>query len=232
MEILLVGIGPDDDSERAGRTVAGLRQAGAAAVTRAAVGAETAAVDEVLEQLAGRRLVIDADLAGLQLVLTRLMRRGELDSAETAVLPRGPIPYLDRLGLPTTLTPQLRTAVHGRPRLVGVIKDDSGGLSVDHARVSPWPADTTSRAWWVRAVVDDQRLVDGTDASSVRVTRIGPSELEATVRFGRWRNRRIRGRSLQLACDEALISQDGVDRERPRGKRTFWSEPKLWQLAL
>jgi hypothetical protein len=56
--------------------------------------------------------------------------------------------------------------------------------------------------------------------------------LEATVRLGRLRRRTYRGRSLQLACDPALIVADGVARERPRGKRTFWSEPKLWRLAL
>jgi hypothetical protein len=112
---------------------------------------------------------------------------------------------------------------------VGVIKDDSGGVCVDAASLRPWPgADTT---WWLRAVVDDQRLADGA-ARELRVRRLGPSELEATVRLGRLRRRTCRGRSLQLACDPALIVADGVARERPRRKRTFWSEPKLWRLAL
>jgi hypothetical protein len=89
----------------------------------------------------------------------------------------------------------------------------------------------TRSGWWLRAVVDDQLLRDG-EAHAVSLRRLGPEELEATVRLGRWRTKTLHGRSLQLACDEASITQDGVGRERPRGKRTFWSEPKLWRLCL
>jgi hypothetical protein len=85
--------------------------------------------------------------------------------------------------------------------------------------------------WWLRAVVDDQRLCDG-PARSLAVRRLGPGELAATVRLGRWRSRTCRGRSVQLACDPAQIVADGVGRERARRKRTFWSEPELWRLAL
>ena len=80
-------------------------------------------------------------------------------------------------------------------------------------------------------MVDDQRLGDG-PARGLSVRRLAPDELEATVRLGRFRRRTCRGRSLQLACDPALIVADGAARQRPRGKRTFWSEPKLWLLAL
>ena len=200
---------------------------------------DAAGVDTVLEALEeawpGRlgdeapRLVIDADLAGLNLVLHRLLRRGLLETVETAVLPREPVPYLSRLGLPTDLAGQLRVAQHAPARLVGVVKDDSGGVCVDTASLEPWPG--ADSPWWLRAVVDDQRLADG-NARGLRVRRLGPAELEATVQLGRLRRRTCRGRSLQLACDPALIVADGVARERPRGKRTFWSEPKLWLLAL
>lgn len=185
------------------------------------------------------RLVLDADLAGLNLALHRLLRRGLLDTLETAVLPREPVPYLSRLGLPADRAGQLRVAAEAPARLVGVIKDDSGGVCVDTASLAPWPAEPDSAgtaepagsAWWLRAVVDDQRLADGS-ARELRLHRLGPAELEATVRLGRLRRRTCRGRSLQLACDPALIVADGVARARPRSKRTFWSEPKLWWLAL
>ena len=175
------------------------------------------------------RLVIDADLAGLNLVLHRLLRRGLLETVDTAVLPREPVPYLSRLGLPADRAGQLRVAQHAPVRLVGVVKDDSGGVCVDAASLAPWPGAETP--WWLRAVVDDQRLADG-NARTLRLRRLGPSELEATVQLGRLRRRTCRGRSLQLACDPALVVADGVARERPRGKRTFWSEPKLWRLAI
>ena len=199
---------------------------------------DAAGVDAVLAELAatpgetGLRLVIDADLAGLNLVLHRLLRRGLLETLETAVLTREPVAYLSRLGLPADQAGQLRVARQAPARLVGVVKDDSGGVCVDGASLAPWPEESTdSSAWWLRAVVDDQRLADGT-ARGLRMRRLGPAELEATVQLGRLRRRTYRGRSLQLACDPALIVADGVARERPRGKRTFWSEPKLWRLAI
>lgn len=180
------------------------------------------------------RLVLDTDLAGLNLAVHRLLRRGVLETLETAVLARRPVPYLARLGLPADLAAQLRVAAYAPARLVGVIKDDSGGVCVDSASLAPWqdpPEGSAGSRWWLRAVVDDQRLADGV-ARGLRVRRLGPAELEATVQLGRLRRRTYRGRSLQLACDPALIVADGVPRERPRGKRTFWSEPKLWWLAL
>jgi len=203
--------------------------------------ADAAGVDAVLAWLEADgpgsdlpRLVLDADLAGLNLALHRLLRRGLLETLETAVLPREPVPYLSRLGLPADRAGQLRVAAEAPARLVGVVKDDSGGVCVDTASMAAWPADpdgSTASDWWLRAVVDDQRLCDGT-ARSLTVTRAGPAELVATVRLGRWRTRSCRGRSLQLACDPAQIVADGIGRERARRKRTFWSEPELWRLAL
>jgi hypothetical protein len=223
VDLLLVSVGVTDRSD----TPDELTRAGARSIKTTSASADATSVDNALDQRQDRRLVIDADLAGLNLVLSRLMRRGELDVAETAVLVREPVPFLTRVGLPSDRTGQLGLAVHGEATLVGVIKDDSGGLCVDSASMAPWQ----QGPWWVRAVVDDQRLCDG-NARSLTVRRLGPSELEATVQLGRFRTKTCRGRSLQLACDEALIVADDLPRERPRSKRTFWSEPKLWKLAL
>jgi len=207
-----------------------------AATDAEGVDAALAALEVRAEGLAAGsvRLVLDADLAGLNLALHRLLRRGLLETLETAVLTHRPVPYLARLGLPADLAGQLRVATLSPARLVGVIKDDSGGVCVDSASLSPWtepPDGSPGARWWLRAVVDDQRLADGA-ARGLRVRRLGPSELEATVQLGRLRRRSFRGRSLQLACDPALIVADGTPRERPRSKRTFWSEPELWWLAL
>jgi hypothetical protein len=187
------------------------------------------ALDAVLAAADRPRLVIAAGLAGLNLALGRLSRRGVLGELDTAVLLPDRVGYLRALGLPAGLTAQVALAQAGSSRLVGVVKDDSGGLCVDSAQLGPW--DGAGAGWWLRAVVDDQRLWDGM-ARSLTVRRLGPSELEASVRSGRWRGRSCRGRSLQLACDPAQIVADGVGRERPRRKRTFWSEPALWRLAL
>jgi len=199
---------------------------GMAAVSSASTPAE---VDAALSRLDGHRLVLDAaDPAGLNLALARMLRAGLLGDVETAVLLDRPDPYLTSLGLPADRAGQLAVAHTGRARLVGVVKDDSGGVCVSSASLRPW---TPERDWWVRAVVDDQRLCDGL-VRSLSVRRLGPSLLEAEVRLGRWRRRRCQGRSLQLACDPAYIETDGIPRERARSKRTFWSEPELWRLAL
>jgi hypothetical protein len=230
VELLVVSIGDQGLPDCTGQLAHGFLRAGASKAEPWRVPATAAGVDEPLGHLGGRRLVIDADLAGLNLVLNRLMRAGLLQTVETAVIPRQPVPYLRRIGVPGEPAGQLRAAVRGVPRLVGVLKDDSGGLSVDRARVEPWP-DSSLPDWWLRAVVDDQPLSDG-DARAVEVRRLGLGELEATVQLGRFRRRSVRGRSLQLACDPARIVQDGIARQRPRTKRTFWSEPELWRLAL
>jgi len=234
VHLVQLSIGPQPPTEG----LAGLANLSArhTATDAAGVDAALTALEARAEGLAADsvRLVLDADLAGLNLALHRMLRRGLLETLETAVLARQPVPYLTRLGLPADLAGQLRVAVQAPARLVGVVKDDSGGVCVDSAHLEPWrepPDGSPGGRWWLRAVVDDQRLADGA-VRSLRLRRLGPAELEASVQLGRLRRRSCRGRSLQLACDPALIVADGVPRERPRGKRTFWSEPKLWWLAL
>jgi len=217
---------------RVGPQSAGLTAAGRSLAAECEHAADDpTSVDAGLDKLlvdGSARLVIAADqLAGLNLGLARLLRRGLLGELDTAVLVTETRDYLAGLGLPADLAAQAALARAGTSRLVGVLRDDSGGLCLDSAVLSGWEAGD----WWLRAVVDDQRLCDGT-ARSLTVTRVGPAELMATVRLGRWRTRSCRGRSLQLACDPAQIVADGVGRERPRRKRTFWSEPELWRLAL
>jgi len=186
-------------------------------------------IDAALTRLNGHRLVIEAAGApGLNLALARLQRADLLVETETAAVVAGPVPYLAALGLPPDRAAQLEVARAGRSRLVGVIKDDSGGVCISGARLTPW---TPGSDWWVRAVVDDERLCDG-HVRSLTVRHVGPSQVYAEVRVGRFRRRSERGRALQLACDPAQIVADDVPRERPRSRRTFWAEPKLWRLAL
>ena len=200
-----------------------------AGVSMAVTASTVPEVDAALDRLDGHRLLIDAaDVSGLNLVLGRLLRAGRLAEQETAVLLDRPVPYLARLGVPADRFGQLALARTAGSRLVGVLRDDSGGVCVSAATLTSW---TPGDPWWVRAVVDDQRLCDG-QVRQLSVRRVGPSELVAEVRLGRLRVRRRQGRALQLACDPAQIVADGIGRERPRSRRTFWSEPKLWRLAV
>ena len=186
-------------------------------------------IDAALKRVQNQRLVIEAaDGSWLNLVLARMQRANLLSQVDTAVVVAGPVPYLRALGLPTDRAGQLEVARTARSRLVGVIKDDSGGVCISGARLTPW---VPEHDWWVRAVVDDQSLCDGL-VRSISVRHVGPSEVFAEVKVGRFRNRSARGRALQLACDPAQIVTDGIARERSRSRRTFWAEPKLWRLAL
>jgi hypothetical protein len=200
-----------------------------AGISMAVTASTVPEVDAALDRLDGHRLLIDtADVSGLNLVLGRLLRADRLAEQDTAVLLDRPVPYLVGLGLPPDRAGQLALARTADCRLVGVLRDDSGGVCVEAATLTPW---TPGAPWWVRAVVDDQRLCDG-QVRQLSVRRVGPSELVAEVRLGRLRTRRRQGRALQLACDPAQIVADGIGRERPRSRRTFWSEPKLWRLAV
>ena len=84
----------------------------------------------------------------------------------------------------------------------------------------------------MRAFVDDEKVCDG-EVRALRVDRPAAGVLRVSVhgRFGRT-TARVDGRAAQLACAEARLSSDGVARERPRRKRTWWNEPDLWRLAL
>lgn len=218
-----------------------LRAAGAAGVESAVLRligdpvADRVELDRVLDAVQGRRIALDLPLGDLGALLHRMMRRGEIETTETALL--GPRPVsLSGLGLPSRSADAARLAVEGRPQTVGLLKDDSGGVLIDAARLSAWtePGDPPRTGpFWLRAYVEDTPVSDG-PATSLLVERVGRSLLRATAaRPGRLRRVRVvEGRALQLACDDAQIVTDGVPRERPRDKRTWWCEPTFWRVAL
>jgi hypothetical protein len=197
--------------------------------------------DTVRPPLDPRRLVIAGDTGGLLRVLRRLRRPRVAASIETAWL-AGPaglrgevqIPsYLRVWGYPTSLEDQIALALSPEVRQLGLVADDSGDVMIGEATMTRWNARPgRAEALWIRAYVDDEQLCDGAVRSLV-VSRAGPDELVATVRTkSGLRSRTVRGRALQLACDDALIVSDGIARDQPRSKRTWWCEPEGWLLAL
>lgn len=225
-----------------------LREAGAGHVRTAVLAlsgdqaADRCALDAALDEVQGLRIALALDQAGLVALLHRMMRRGELETTETALLSPTPA-SLSAQGLPLQRLTAARLAVEGTARAVGVLKDDSGGVLVDGAVLTRWPdpardgsGSSRRREFWLRAYVDDERVSDGA-AAALTVTRVRPDLLRATVlrpgalTSGR-RRRSVEGRALQLACDDALIVSDGIARERPRTKRIWWCEPTMWKVAL
>ena len=228
MDVVLVVVGALVAREAEFSTA--LVSAGAEVTCRAVADPDRITLDPVLDELGGRRLVIAAGLPGLAAVLRRLGRRGELDHLETAVLPAQPVPFLSRHGVTTDTAAAARVAVAAPCRTVGVLKDDSGHVVVDHAEVRPWSGGTL----WVRAYVEDERLCDG-EVEALRIDRGGAGGLTATVtlrsHLRRRRTRSLDGRAMQLACAPAAVTSDGTGRDQPRRKRIWWDEPDQWRLA-
>lgn len=225
--LLLVGA---EAAARGAEFARALTSAGAVARTTQLLATDDrAALDTALDASGDARLVLAAPLGDLAAVLRRMWRRGELVERETALLALHPLPpFLVRCGLSADLDEAATLAVTGTTRPVGLLADDSGGLVIDSARLRPW----AGRRLWVRAVVDDTRVCDEA-VRGLRVDRPTPGALAVTVPGPLGRTvTRVEGRAAQLACDDALLSSDGVDRERPRRKRTWWNEPDLWRLAL
>ena len=227
------------DAAAAERAAGRLRAAGAADVVPAVLTLtgdpvdDRRALDAVLDAVAGRRIALDLPLGDLGALLHRMMRRGEIETTETALL-GAPPPSLARVGLTGDPTAAAALAVRGPAHAVGLLKDDSGGVLIDSARLSAWPgADGAGPPFWLRAYVDDTAVCDG-PATALVVQRLGRHALRATAtRPGLLRrDRAVEGRALQLACDDAQIVADGVPRERPRDKRTWWCEPTYWKVAL
>ena len=229
MDVSLLLIGAEalarrDDFARA------LTSAGGVAHTIELPGTDDRAdLDAALDATGDARLVLSAPIGDLAAVLRRLWRRGELVERETALLPlHAHSAFLVRCGLPADLATAAALAVTGTPRTVGLLADDSSGLVIDSAGLQPWDG----RRLWTRAVVDDTKVCNGS-ITGLRVDRPSSGVLRVTVqgRLGRT-IARVEGRAAQLACDEARLSSDGIERERPRSKRTWWNEPDLWRLAL
>jgi hypothetical protein len=233
VDVSLVCVGADSVARAPGlRAVLATAEGGAGSVISAVTcpdPSDRAGLDRALDRVPQGRLVLSGDVSDLAAVLRRMWRRGELVQRDTAWLPIGPVPHnLASLGLPAALDDAAEVAVAGQVRTVGLLADDSGGLTVGSAGLSPW----SGRRLWVRAFVDDDRVCDG-EVSGLRVDRPSPGVLRVSVRgrFGRT-SARVSGRAAQLACDEARLTSDGIARERPRRKRTWWNEPDLWRLAL
>lgn len=129
-----------------------------------------AGVDETLDRLAGRRLVVAGGDASLHLVLRRLWARGELAATPVGLLPLGAGADLAvHLGLPTDPAAAAEIAVAGRLRRLDLLRSDGGGgIAVNAVRIGrPGRAAGGLRrllrppGWPLHVNVDDQLLADG-----------------------------------------------------------------------
>lgn len=226
MTITLLRIGPVDDWVRTIAVHLG--------TDPVEVGTERQELDGVLDGVTGDRLVLTADVTGLNAVLVRLIRREQV--ADT---PIGWVPDVDRasrelsarLGLPARPTLAADMATGDEIREVRLVRDDHGGLLLHRGRLTGWAG---AASFGAQSYHDDVLAANG----SVRRIEVSPDYrvdcgLVAVVVPPRRLRRAMTstGRSLQTACDEALSTVDGLPFPRPVTRWTWYADPRQhWLL--
>ena len=172
-------------------------------VARIAVPAD---VDAVIDGV--RRLVVVGSDADLAAVLSRLLRKDQLD-IEVAQVGN----WLSA-----------RRALSGVARRVPLIRDDTGTAVVAAALWLPPSGAATLRG---EVVVDDTVLFDG-EAAGVRIEPTAQMPgLRAAV-LGGLRSRWVTGRAVQLGTTGALVERDGVTGAREVKRSTFYRHTTGW----
>jgi len=178
-------------------------------------------------------------------------------AAVPSVLVRGPVPAL--AGVLAALVAASRTAdvvvswdpaddkiSQGLARELGIgsgaereltlVRDDHGGVLLHSGRVEPAddsPGARFRRRWGAQAHHDDAKVADGMisrisarpDWGAVDTLRVAVSVLPMRpVRLSR-------GRALQIACDPARVTRDGVVHPRPVSRWTWFADDRVrWRL--
>ena len=223
MDLLAVRIGPPDARTEA--VLGALRGHGAVELASVPAGADPSTVDQVLSAVHGRRLVVVADLPGLNRIVLRLLRRSLLAAVPVGAVVDSP-QWTQAVGLPADPVAAARVAATGTPTALRLVRDDQGGIVLHAARLRPW----TGRRFGVRGYVEDTELVN----APVRELAVAPDRdaVRATVRPGGLRRARtVRGRAVTLSCQDARLTVDGTDLPNPRRRVTWWLDDGRWLLV-
>lgn len=195
-------------------------------------------LDPELEAAAAHGVVVAADVAGLNAVVTRLHRTELL-----AEVPIGWLPARSALaqtlatavGLPGTPAELWRIATTGTARRLPLVRDDHGGITLCSAELAGWEPGTVG----AQAYHDTEQVADG-DILGVRVwpayaeraDEVG-AEVRRRGRFGLTRRRRSLGRAMQVASADARVTIDGVEHPRPVRWWTWYADDRAhWYLRL
>jgi hypothetical protein len=221
--MLAVRLGaPDGRTEQA---LAALGRYGAVQLAALPAAPDRAELDGLLSGVGGRRLVVLADLAGLNLVVRRLLRRSLLAGTPVGAVIDDP-PWNRAVGLPGDPAAAAEVAATGMPAGLRLVREDHGGIVLREATLRP----AAGRTFGVRAYVEDAELVDGL----VRALTVAPDGhgLVATARRGGVRPARtLHGRAVTLRCQDARLAVDGRELPDLRSRATWWCDRDSWQLV-
>jgi hypothetical protein len=124
----------------------------------------------------------------------------------------------------------------GAARELGLVRDDHGGVLLHHGRLEAAGDDRRrplARRLGAQAHHDAVKVADG------QITRIdvrpdwrAEDTLDVTVMTLPLRpGRRTSGRAVQIACDPARVTRDGVPHPRPVTRWTWYADDRVrWRL--
>lgn len=165
----------------------------------------------------------DADLAAVAL---RLLRRDRLGSTSVGYLPvRRSSAFAELWQLPVEPTAALQLAGGGKVDPVPLIRDDVGGVLLGLGSIH--------RVNGI-AYCDDEVVLRGkAHRIDVQPDTAGGAGLTVRVQHGRLRKQIVshRGRAFSLGCDLASPVLDGVGRERPTERWTWYRHTEDLRLV-
>lgn len=173
------------------------------------------ALDPLLAEVAGRRLVVCGSDADLAAVVLRLLRTDRLGGTEVGYLGTAGSRFAGHWALPSDPAAALDLAVHGSVAGVPVLRDDSGGVLLGRGVLEPVDG---------VAYCDDANVLRGR-AVRMTVEPAEPDGLEVRVRRRRLLGRRDSartGRALQVGCAPLHPVYDGVRHPRPVQRWTWY----------
>lgn len=175
------------------------------------------AVDPLLAEHPGARLIVHGDDADLAAVLVRLLRRAALDT-EVGYLPVSRRSAAARCwGLPRSFGRAARLARTGTARPVPLVRDDNGGVLTGRGRLTDVHGEAYCDAVRVFGGRIPELVVDaGPDGV---VVHRGPGVRAAT------------GRAIQIGTTGAVPVRDGEPYPRPLQRWAWYLHTEPWHLV-